>query len=135
MTSSPHISVHAADGQPLNGLGMMILQYLEQNLDEFGYKVREGLRIRCRVAVEVEKGIAITTTFMGEEIVIGNGVCQCPDLHLKSGYLLLANVLSGKANPFWALLTGRMALGAWPKRPIQALRVLRFLKLPSELVM
>ncbi len=135
MTSDTHISVQEAEGQQLNGLGMMMFQYLEQNLEEFDYKVEEGLRIRCRVAVEVEKGIAVTTTFLGERIILENGVSPDPDLHLKSSYLLLTKVLSGKVNPLWELVKGNIKLGAWPKRPIQALRVLRFLKIPTELLL
>ena len=135
MAPNTHISVQEAEGQQLNGLGMMMLQYLEQNLDDFQYKVNEGLRIRCRVSVEVEKGIAVTTTFMGERIILENGVSQDPDLYLKSSYLLLTKVLSGKANPVWELVKGNVKLGSWPKRPIQALRVLQFLKIPKELLL
>lgn len=135
MTSHSHISVQEAEGQQLNGLGMMMLQYLEQNLDDFQYKVNEGLRIRCRVSVEVEKGIAVTTTFMGERIILENGVAENIDLYLKSSYLLLTKVLSGRASPLWELLKGNIKLGAWPKRPIQSFRVLRFLKIPEELLL
>lgn len=135
MTPHTHISVEEAEGQQLNGLGMMMLQYLAQNLADFQYKVKEGLRIRCRVSVEVEKGIAVTTTFLGERIILENGVADGPDLYLKSSYLLLTKVLSGKVNPLWELLKGNLKLGAWPRRPIQALRVLRFLKIPEELLL
>jgi len=129
------ISVEEAEGRPLNGLGMMMFQYLEQNLAEFEYKVEEGLRIRCRVAVEVEKGIAVTTEFLGERIVLENGVPRDPDLHLKSSYILLTKILSGKASPLWELMKGSIKLGAWPRRPIQSFRVLQFLKIPKELLL
>jgi hypothetical protein len=135
MTSDTHISVEEAEGQQLNGLGMMMFQYLEQNLADFQYKVKEGLLIRCRVSVEVERGIAVTTTFLGERIILENGVSPDPDLYLKSSYLLLTKVLSGKANPLWELFKGNIKLGAWPRRPIQSLRVLRFLKIPTELLL
>ena len=135
MIPHTHISVEEAEGEQLNGLGMMMRQYLEQNLEDFQYKVREGLRIQCRVSVEVERGISVTTTFLGERIILENGVAEGLDLYLKSSYLLLTKVLSGKANPLWELLKGNIKLGAWPRRPIQALRVLRFLKIPKELLL
>lgn len=128
------VSVIEAEGEQLNGLGMMMSQYMAQNLAEFEYKVKQALLIRCRVAVEVDNGIAITTMFMGERIIIANGVLDKPDLYLKSDYLVLSKVLSGKANPFLALLRGSIKVKAWPRRPLQAIRVLRFLKIPTELL-
>ena len=129
------ISVCTKDGQRLNGLGMMIQQYLEQNFSEFEDKVDAALHVRGRVAVEVEKGIAITLNFQGDKILIENGVSDSPDLHLESSYLLLSKVLSGKANPYAEILRGNIKLKAFPKKPIQSLKVLRFLKIPTELLL
>ncbi len=131
---SPRITVCAEEGQSLNGLGMMIQQYLEQNLADFDHKVEAGLRIRGRVCVEVEKGIATTVSFQGEEIRIENGAGRDLDLHLQSSYLLLANILSGKANPFIEVTKGNIKLRAFPRKPIQSLKVLSFLKIPPELL-
>ncbi len=128
------VSVIEAEGEPLNGLGMMMSQYMAQNLAEFEYKEKQALAIRCRVAVEVNKGFAITTVFTGERIIIANGVLEELDLYLKSDYLVLSKVLSGKTSPFFALLKGSIKVKAWPRRPFQAIRVLRFLKIPKELL-
>ncbi|MBU2549840.1 MAG: hypothetical protein KKB20_15610 [Proteobacteria bacterium] len=130
----PAITVGPADDRPLNGLGMMMLQYLEQNLGEFDYKVRQGLGLRCRVAVQVEKGIATSIAFLGERIEIQNGIDDRADLVLKSSYITLSRILSGQAGPAGEMLRGRVRLGARPRRPFQAMRVLRFLKVPSELL-
>jgi hypothetical protein len=113
---------------------MMIQQYLEQNFADFDHKVETGRRIRGRVCVEVEKGIATTVSFRGEEIQIENGVGEHLDLHLESSYLLLANILSGKANPFVEVMKGNIKLRALPRKPIQSLKVLSFLKIPAELL-
>ena len=131
----PPIKVCALEGEQLNGLGMMLQQYLEQNFSDFENKVKEGLRIRGRVAVEVEKGIAITMCFQGEQIQIANGVGGHPDLYLSSSYLLLSKVLSGTANPYLELIRGRIKLRALPRRPYQSFKVLRFLKIPPELLL
>ena len=134
MNSQPRISVCSLGEERLNGLGMMMLQYLEQNFADFEYKIKEGLRLRGCVAVEVDKGITTTISFQGERIEIANGVTDHPDLYLKSPYLLLANVLSGKANPYLELLRGKIKLKSWPRRPFQSYKILRFLKVPSELL-
>jgi hypothetical protein len=130
----PRISVCAVEGQNLNGLGMMIQQYLEQNFADFDHKVKAGLRIRGRVCVEVEKGIATTVSFQGEEILIENGAGEKLDLYLQSSYLLFANILSGKANPFVEVMKGNIKLRTIPRKPIQSLKVLSFLKIPPELL-
>lgn len=134
MQSSPRIAVLAQEGQGLNGLGMMIQQYLEQNFADFDHKVKAGLRIRGRVCVEVEKGIATTVSFQGEEIRIENGAGEDLDLYLQSSYLLLANILSGKANPFLEVMKRNIKLRAFPRKPIQSLKILSFLKIPPELL-
>ena len=134
MDPSPRIAVRAQEEQSLNGLGMMIQQYLEQNFADFDHKVEAGLRIRGRVCVEVEKGIATTVSFQGEKILIENGAGESLDLHLQSSYLLLSKILSGKANPFVELMRGNIKLRALPKRPVQSLKILRFLKIPPELL-
>jgi len=120
------VSVRAAEGQALNGLGMMLLQYLEQNLDEFEQKGEAALRLKARVSVEVEKGIATTLSFRGDTIEIENGVGRNPDLHLQSSYLLLSRVLTGKANPYLEVARGNIKLRAFPKRPIQSWKVQGF---------
>lgn len=129
------VSVRAVEGQALNGLGMMLLQYLEQNLDEFEQKAKAALRLRGRFSVEVEKGIATTLSFRGDTIEIENGVGRDPDLHLQSSYLLLSRILSGKANPYLEVVRGNIKLRAFPRRPIRSLKVLGFLKIPPELLL
>lgn len=128
------ISVYAVEGQSLNGLGMMIQQYMEQNFADFDHKVEAGLRIRGRVCVEVEKGIATTVSFQGDKILIENGAGEDLDLYLQSSYLLLSKVLSGKANPFVEVMRGKIKLRALPRKPLQSLKVLSFLKIPPELL-
>ena len=134
MTSQTSISVCVPNEQDLNGLGMMILQYIEQNLADFEHKRQEALRIRGRVSVEVEKEVAVTLLFEGDRILVENGVAGDLDLHLKSSTTLLTEMLIGKTRPISGLLSGGVKLQAIPKRPIQSMRILRFLKMPPELL-
>lgn len=133
MSQTLRIRVVAREGQSLNGLGMMVLQYLEQDFADFPRKAKAVSRIRCRIGMEVEKGIAITVSFQGESVVVENGIGRNPALHIKAPYLLLSQVLCGTASPFVELLRGRIRLKAFPRKPIQSLKVLHLLKIPPEL--
>jgi len=120
------------DGVKLNGLGSMMDQYLKQNLADIGYKVKQAQAINGSISIEIENSIAVTVFFEGDRIRIENGIGSRPDLHLISSYALFANVLSGKANPLIEIIRGNIKLGSFLKRPIQALKMLRFFKIPSE---
>ena len=85
MKSTAKIMVSSPNGEYLNGLGKMMIQYLEQNLADFAYKTEEALGIRGRVVVQVEQGIAITISFEGERIQIENGASNGADLFDYSG--------------------------------------------------
>jgi hypothetical protein len=134
MTIQTQISVSAREGQSLNGLGMMMQQYLEQNLADFEHKVREGHRIRGSFTVEMEGGVASTMTFQGDRILIQNDVAAKPDLYLKGSYVVMSKVIAGQANPFTELWRKNIKMAALPRRPLQCFRVLRFLKIPPELL-
>lgn len=129
------VAVSTVEGERLNGLGMMLVQYLEQNLAEFEQKARRALRLRGRVSVEVEKGVATTVSFLGDRILVENGVCRNPDLHIRGSYLVLAKILSGQANPFREIARGSLKLARIPVRPVECLKTLAFLKVPRELLL
>ena len=131
MTREKRVEVLPADDQDLNGLGMMMLQYLEQNFHDFEYKSRQALGLRGRVTIEVEKGIASTFSFMGEKILIQNGFGSRPDLYLQGPFLTFSKILSGQANPFLELLKRNIKLKKWPAHPIRCIKILNFLKIPA----
>jgi len=128
------ISVQSSSDQQLNGLGMIIQQYLEQNFEDFDYKVEEGLKLRGCITVEVEKGISTTIHFHGSTIQIENGVARDPDLYMSSSYLLLAKMLTGQASPIWGILQRKIKIKIRPKRLIQLFKIFQFLKVPRELI-
>jgi len=135
MTGSDKVSVRYSDKEPVNGLGMMMGQYLEQNLEEFQVKVRQALKLNISAALEVDKGISSTIHFSRTDIMIENRLSDRADLCLKSSYLLLADVLAGKANPFFEVIKGNIKILKYPlTKPFQAFRLLRFLKIPKELI-
>jgi hypothetical protein len=129
------ISIEYDQKEKVNGLGMMIGQYLEQNLEEFDVKVRQCRKLNIDTSVEVEKGISTTIKFYGDRIFIQNGVASDTHLHLKSSYAVLAKVLSGTLNPAAGVFSGDIRIIKLPAtKPFQALRLLSFLKIPEELL-
>ena len=134
MSSETSIDIIPRGEGNLSGLGMMMKQYLEQNLAEFDYKVRQGLGLRGRVSVTVEKSIAVTVTFDGSKIYIENGIQGRPDLNLKGSFVVMAGILSGQADPLMEVARRRVKLGGIPRRPLMALNILKFLKVPEELL-
>lgn len=124
--------VRMTAGKGLNGLGMMVIQYLEQDFAEFPDKASAASRIRCRIGMEVEKGIAVTISFRGSEVVVENGVGCDLDLHIRAPYRLLAQVLCAQARPLVEVLRGRIRVHGFPSRPVQLVKVLRLLKLRPE---
>jgi len=112
----------------------MMHQYLEQNFEDFDYKVEEGLKLRGCVTVEVEKEISTTIHFHGSTIQIENGVARDPDLYMSSPYLLLAKTLTGQASPVWGIIQRKIKIKTRPKRLIQLFKIFRFLKVPRELI-
>jgi hypothetical protein len=45
----------------------------------------------------------------------------------------MSRVIAGQTNPFKELLRKNIKMAAFPKRPLQSFRVLRFLRIPPEL--
>ncbi|MCP4750758.1 MAG: hypothetical protein GY866_07690 [Proteobacteria bacterium] len=136
MGSNNQITVSYDNQAPINGLGNMIGQYLEQNLRDSEKKVKQGLRLNICTTVEVDRGISISIRFARETILIKNSVGTKADLHLKSSYMLLGELLSGKVNPLVEVVKGNIKLAKIPfTKPFQTLRLLSFLKIPSELIL
>lgn len=130
---SNYIKVISPDGQKLNGLASMVLQYLKQDLAEYDFKALAAQKIHCSIGMQVEGSeAAITTFFFGDRIVVENGIAGRVDLHLEGPYMLLADILCGRANPFVSVLQKKIRLKSFPKRPIQSLKVLSLLKIPKD---
>jgi hypothetical protein len=135
MSNETRISVSYPSDEKLNGLGMMLVQYLEQNFQDFEYKVEEALRLKGSVAVEVEKGISTSIIFNGNEIRISNGIVAYADLHLSGSYLTLTKVLTGQVSPFSVIINKTIKLRSLPRHPWRSYNTLKFLKLPPELLL
>jgi putative sterol carrier protein len=134
MKENPSISIVVPKDSELNGMGQMMHQYLSQNIAEFPKKEKQALGLRCCVSVEVEGGIASTINFQKHTISIENGVADDADLYMKGSYRTLAKILSGQENPLGAIFKRHIKIMKFPKRPVQSIKTLQFLKIPPSLL-
>lgn len=133
MKNMGKIPISYSAEESTNGLGMMMGQYIEQILDRDIKKNKLAKKLKISTTVEMDKGISSTITFDDKGISIKNGVTMDTDMHLKSDYLTLAHVISGKENPVKQILKGKIKILKHPlKMPIQTFRLLFFLKLPKD---
>ncbi len=133
--ANQHVTVIYDQEETVNGLGTMIGQYLEQNIEEFEKKRKQALKLKICTSVEMDKGIATTIRFNKDKIFIKNGIAEDSDMHMKGSYLVLANIVTGKANPVKEILKKNVQIIKHPlMKPIQTFRLLSFLKIPKELL-
>ena len=129
METATSIPVNKIEGQKLNGLGNMIQQFMQQEIGGLEYKSEAARKISCTMSMVVEGGVSVTVSFSGNRILVENGIVFRPDMHIEAPYLLMADILCGKANPVLEVVKGNVKLKALPKKPLQAFKVLGLLKL------
>jgi hypothetical protein len=123
------IPVYKLDGQKLNGLGNMILQFMQQEIGGIEHKSEAARKISCTMSMAVEGGVSVTISFSGNRILVENGIAYRPDMHIQGPYMLMTDILCGKVNPVMQMLMGKIKMKAIPRKPFQALKVLSILKL------
>ena len=129
MEPATSIPVNKIEGQKLNGLGNMILQFMQQEIGGIEYKSEAARKISCTMSMAVEGGVSVSISFSGNRILVENGIVYRPDMYIAAPYLLMADILCGKANPVLEVLKGNIKMKAMPRKPFQAFKVLGLLKL------
>jgi len=100
--------VKVKKGEQLNGLGQMMKQTMDTNLqDPKIYKRIEKLNASV-VIKESSYGVAITLHFRHGQIEIQNDAIDKPTASMEAGFENLAYVSSGQISPTMALLTRKM---------------------------
>ena len=129
METATSIPVNKLEGQKLNGLGNMILQFMQQEIGGLEYKSEAARKISCTMSMAVEGGISVTISFSGNRILVENGVVYRPDMYMEAPYMLMCDILCGKVNPVMQVLKGKIKMKSIPRKPFQAFKVLGLLKL------
>jgi len=102
----PEVQVKA--GEELNGLGKMLKETIDTNLqDPKKYKRIEKLKASV-VIKESTSGVAVTLHFRQGEIEIQNDAIDKPNAYQEAGFENMAYISSGQINPTMALLTRKV---------------------------
>jgi len=102
----PEVKVKA--GEELNGLGRMLKETIDTNLqDSKKYKRIEKLKASV-VIKESTSGVAVTLHFRQGEIEIQNDAIDKPNAYQEAGFENMAYISSGQINPTMALLTRKV---------------------------
>ena len=102
----PEVKVKA--GEELNGLGKMLKETIDTNLqDPKKYKRIEKLKASV-VIKEGTSGVAVTLHFKQGEIEIQNDAIDKPNAYQEAGFENMAYISSGQINPTMALLTRKV---------------------------
>lgn len=122
------------EGQP-SGLAMMMLQYIEQNINEFDDKNEQASNIKGAVAIEAaEGGVGVTLLFKGDEIEIAEGCLPNADMVVRGGIFDITELAAGAASGnLRKICSGRLKIESAWRHPMFALRVARFMSLPPEM--
>jgi putative sterol carrier protein len=102
----PEVKVKA--GEELNGLGKMLKETIDTNLqDSKKYKRVEKLKASV-VIKESTSGVAVTLHFRQGEIEIQNDAVDKPNAYQEAGFENMAYISSGQISPTMALLTRKV---------------------------
>jgi putative sterol carrier protein len=102
----PEVKVKA--GEQLNGLGKMLKETIDTNLqDSKKYKRIEKLKASV-VIKESTSGVAVTLHFRQGEIEIQNDAIDKPNAYQEAGFENMAYISSGQISPTMALLTRKV---------------------------
>jgi len=95
-------------GEELNGLGRMLKETIDTNLqDSKKYKRIEKLKASV-VIKESTSGVAVTLHFRQGEIEIQNDAIDKPNAYQEAGFENMAHISSGQISPTMALLTRKV---------------------------
>jgi len=100
--------VKVKQGEELNGLGKMLKDTMDTNLqDPKIYKRIQKLNASV-VIRESSSGVAVTLHFRQGEIEIQNDAIDKPNAYQEARFENMAYVSSGQISPTMALLTGKV---------------------------
>jgi putative sterol carrier protein len=100
--------VMVKEGEELNGLGKLLKEIMDENLQDPG-KAKSVEKLEASVVVkETSTGVAVTLYFRQGEIEIQNDAIDKPTAYMEAGFENLAYISSGQIGPTRALLTRKM---------------------------
>ena len=129
--TSSGIEVRLAGGAS-SGLASIVQQYLEQQLAESDDRRVRAARLRGRMSLTAtDYDATVTVEFRGDQIAIWDGAQAPLDAKIAGPYLILTQLLQGRANPFIEHLRGRLKVSSRLRNLLLPLRVHNLMKLTA----
>ena len=102
------VEVKVKEGEELNGLGRMLKDTIDKNLQDLR-KYESVKKVKGSVVIrEASSGVAVTLHFRQGEIEIQNDAIDKPNAYQEAGFENMAYISSGQISPTMALLTGKV---------------------------
>jgi putative sterol carrier protein len=100
--------VKVKKGEELNGLGVMLKEIIDGNLED-PKKRRSIEKLNASVVIkEATSGVAVTLNFKQGEIEMQNDAIDKATAYMEAGFENLAYISSGQLSPIKAVLTGKL---------------------------
>ncbi len=102
------IEVRRKEGEEPNGLGVMLKEIMDTNLED-PEKYRSVAKVKASVVIrESTSGVAVTLHLNQGKLELQNDAIARPTAYMEAGFENLAHISAGQLNPIVAILTGRL---------------------------
>jgi putative sterol carrier protein len=118
------IEVRGKEGEELNGLGAMLKEILNANLED-PEKYKSIKKVKASVVIrEATSGVAVTLHLDRGRLELQNDAIAKPTAYMEAGFENLAHISAGQLNPIVAILTGRLKSGGNPLLLLKISRIM-----------
>ena len=102
------IEVRGKEGEELNGLGAMLKEIMDTNLED-PEKYKSVKKVKASVVIrESTSGVAVTLSLNQGKLELQNDAIAKPTAYMEAGFENLAHISAGQLNPIVAILTGKL---------------------------
>ena len=102
------IEVRGKEGEELNGLGAMLKEIMDTNLED-PEKYKSVKKVKASVVIrESTSGVAVTLNLNQGKLELQNDAIAKPTAYMEAGFENLAHISAGQLNPIVAILTGKL---------------------------
>jgi putative sterol carrier protein len=102
------IEVRGKEGEELNGLGAMLKEIMDTNLED-PEKYKSVKNVKASVVIrESTSGVAVTLNLNQGKLELQNDAIAKPTAYMEAGFENLAHISAGQLNPIVAILTGKL---------------------------
>lgn len=135
VTETRGLTVELADGDGANVLATLLKKHIEDIVAADPAKARQAAAIHGKLGLHsTEPEASVTVLFHDGGVRIKNDIDADADGTITGPLKLQTETLAGIANPYAAMLRGRLKTGVRWSRPLFTLQTYRFLKVPKSML-